>query len=137
MQESQREWIFSWPEWRTPRGRGHSTGRNDGDPQEQHVQLAGMQVTTRERTFSYLECRTPRERRLSAGWNEGDPQEQDVQLARISGNLEGQDSQLAAIQKTHRNRTFSKRERTFSWLECRRPTGTEHSGGWNADNQEG
>ena len=41
------------------------------------------------------------------------------------------------MQDTQREKTFSKRERTFIWLECRRPTGTEHSGGWNADNQEG
>ena len=52
----------------------------------------------------------------SAGWNEGDP--------------EGQDIHLAGMQETKRNKTFS-------WLECRRPTGTGHSAGRNPGDPEG
>ena len=75
MQEIQRERIFSSLEGRTPTGTGYSADWNEGHPEGQNIQLAGMQVTIRKRTFSYLECRRTRGRGHSAGWNEGDQQE--------------------------------------------------------------
>ena len=78
MKDTLRDRTFSWLECRRPKETGQSVIGNAGDPQEQDIQLAGMQLTTRERIFSYLECRRPRWTGHSDGWNEGDPQEQDV-----------------------------------------------------------
>ena len=61
-----------------------------------------MQVTQRDRH--------------SVGWNPEDPEVENIQLARM--------------QATHMNSTFS-------WQESRGPTGTGHSAGWTAgDPQE-
>ena len=48
---------------------------NEGDPEEQDIELAGMQETHMNRTLSWLECRRPREDLLEAGRNEEDPKE--------------------------------------------------------------
>ena len=48
---------------------------NEGDPEEQDIELAGIQETHRNRTFRWLECRRPREDLLEADWNEENPKE--------------------------------------------------------------
>ena len=57
---------------------------HEEETEEQRIKLAEIQKTQR--------------REHSAGWNAGD--------------LEGEDIQLAGMEETDRNRTFS-------WLECR------------------
>ena len=58
---------------------------------------------------------TQRDRHL-VGWNPEDPEVENIQLAGMQG--------------THRNWTFS-------WQESRGPRGRGHSAGWNSGEQEG
>ena len=117
MQMTMRERTFSYLECRTPSGRRLSAGWNEGDPQEQDVQLARIQETWRDRTVSCCNPEDTQEQDIqqegediqlagmqkttgtghSAGWNAGDPK--------------GEDIQLAGMKDTQRNRTFSCLER--------------------------
>ena len=73
MQKTQRERTFSSLEGKRPTGTGHSAGWNERDPQEQDIQLAGIQRTHMYRTFSWLDCRRHTGTEHSAGWTAGDP----------------------------------------------------------------